>query len=261
MRMAYVCFDSGVPVFGYKGCSIHCQQVIRAFRRRRFDVDLFAARIGHDIPSDLSDLTRFPLNATLPKDHGERELALVGQNSHLIELLKSQSRYDLIYERYSLWSHAAMEFARESSIPGVLEVNSPLIDEQRAYRSLVHDELADQMSDRCLAAATSVICVSKGVAMAACKPERQEKVTVIPNGVDVDAIRPKFSSQNVDGNGPSNGSMNIGFVGTLKPWHGVNYLIDSFQSVRVNHPNTRLTIVGDSPEKENLLRQLQNYSE
>ncbi len=262
MRIAYVCFDSGVPVFGRKGCSIHCQQVIRTFRRRGFDIDLLATRLDQDIPSDLSDVNLFPLNATLPKDRAERELALVRQNSLLIELLKSHWPYDLIYERYSLWSHAAMEFARESSIPGVLEVNSPLIEEQKAYRSLVHHELADQISDRCLAAASSVICVSQGVATAACKPEHQTKVTVIPNGVDVGTIRPRFSGQNVNGkNGHADGSMNIGFVGTLKPWHGVNYLIDSFQSVRVNHPNTRLTIVGDGPEKENLLRQLQNYSE
>ena len=32
MRIAYVCADRGVPVFGRKGCSIHVQEMIRAFR-------------------------------------------------------------------------------------------------------------------------------------------------------------------------------------------------------------------------------------
>ena len=29
MRVAYVCADPGVPVFGRKGCSIHVQEVLR----------------------------------------------------------------------------------------------------------------------------------------------------------------------------------------------------------------------------------------
>ena len=30
IRVAYVCADPGVPVFGRKGCSIHVQEVLRA---------------------------------------------------------------------------------------------------------------------------------------------------------------------------------------------------------------------------------------
>lgn len=30
MRIAYICADPGIPVFGQKGCSIHVQEVIRA---------------------------------------------------------------------------------------------------------------------------------------------------------------------------------------------------------------------------------------
>ena len=33
MRLAYVCGDPGVPVWGTKGCSVHVQEVIRALRR------------------------------------------------------------------------------------------------------------------------------------------------------------------------------------------------------------------------------------
>jgi hypothetical protein len=33
MRIAYICADPGIPVFGQKGCSIHVQEVIRAFRQ------------------------------------------------------------------------------------------------------------------------------------------------------------------------------------------------------------------------------------
>ena len=40
MRIAYVCADHGVPVFGRKGCSVHVQEIVRAFTRRGVHVDL-----------------------------------------------------------------------------------------------------------------------------------------------------------------------------------------------------------------------------
>ena len=45
-KVAYVCADAGVPVFGHKGSSIHVQEVVRAWRRRGARVQLFAARLG-----------------------------------------------------------------------------------------------------------------------------------------------------------------------------------------------------------------------
>jgi hypothetical protein len=48
MRLAYVCADRGVPVFGQKGCSVHVQEVIRALLRRGVRVELFATQLGGD---------------------------------------------------------------------------------------------------------------------------------------------------------------------------------------------------------------------
>lgn len=56
MRLAYVCADPGIPVFGAKGASIHVQEVIRAFRRQGLQVRLFAMRLGGEPPADLRDL-------------------------------------------------------------------------------------------------------------------------------------------------------------------------------------------------------------
>ena len=53
MRVAYVSADSGVPVFGSKGCSVHVQEIIRALRRSGAEVELHTVRIGGE-PSQLS---------------------------------------------------------------------------------------------------------------------------------------------------------------------------------------------------------------
>ena len=51
MRIAYVCADPGVPVFGCKGASIHVREVIRALRQLNCDVELFATRFEGEPPA------------------------------------------------------------------------------------------------------------------------------------------------------------------------------------------------------------------
>jgi hypothetical protein len=44
MRVAYVCVDAGIPVFGRKGCSIHVQEVLQALIDLGAEIDLFTPR-------------------------------------------------------------------------------------------------------------------------------------------------------------------------------------------------------------------------
>ena len=53
MRIAYVCADPGIPVFGRKGSTGHVQEVIRALMRCDGKVELFATRFDDETPPDL----------------------------------------------------------------------------------------------------------------------------------------------------------------------------------------------------------------
>src|SRR5206468_4494197 len=53
MRVAYICADLGVPIFGTKGCSVHAQEVLRALWACGAEMELFAASLDGDAPSDL----------------------------------------------------------------------------------------------------------------------------------------------------------------------------------------------------------------
>ena len=55
-RVAYISADQGVPVFGRKGCSIHVQEVIRAFSGMGMEIDLFTARPEGTPPSGLNSV-------------------------------------------------------------------------------------------------------------------------------------------------------------------------------------------------------------
>ena len=74
MRIAYVCADAGVPVYGRKGCSVHVQEMVRAFQRRDAHVDLFAARIDGPAPSGLESLRLHQLPPVHDREPGVHAL-------------------------------------------------------------------------------------------------------------------------------------------------------------------------------------------
>jgi len=256
MRVAYICADAGVPVFGSKGCSVHVQEMVRALIEQGADVELFAGRRGGDPPHDLAGVRMHPLCSSLPADLEARELALLEVNDTLRRLLDDCGPFDLVYERHALWSHAGQEWAKESGIPSILEVNAPLIQEQEQHRGLRDRDRADWAARRAFAAATALVAVSHGVAAHLCGYEETKgRVHVIPNG-----IRPaRFPADVPPARERRDDVFTIGFVGSLKPWHGLTTLLGAFERLHHDPPAGRqseLLIVGDGPLREALEQRL-----
>lgn len=254
MRLAYVCLDPGVPVFGRKGCSIHVQEVIRSLQRRDIEVDLYATRIGGEAPVELEELRVHQL-PKLPKgDPALREEAAMAINPVLEKLLEDDGPYDLVYERHALWSSSAMEYAHKQGIPGLLEVNAPLIDEQQKYRDLIHVEEAQIFADRSFQNASAMMAVSDGVATwLKNRPAARGRVHVIANGVNTSRFDDLCLERTEDA---GDHHFTVGFVGTLKPWHGVDILVDAFARFLMNAPESKLLIVGDGPEWDHIQTKL-----
>ncbi|HEY9669194.1 MAG TPA: glycosyltransferase family 4 protein, partial [Coleofasciculaceae cyanobacterium] len=184
MRIAYICADPGVPVFGQKGCSIHVQEVIRSLLRQGAQVELFATRLGGDPPAGLETVTVHQLPAIPKGEQAAREQAALSANLDLRLALEREAPFDLVYERYSLWSFTAMEYAQSVGIPGILEVNAPLIEEQEKHRGLCDRTSAEQVAERVFSAATALIAVSEEIkTYLEGYPEVGQRVHVIPNGV------------------------------------------------------------------------------
>jgi glycosyltransferase involved in cell wall biosynthesis len=266
MRIAYVCADAGVPVFGTKGCSIHVQEVVRALIRRGDSVTLYAAKTGGERPANLASCS---VQVFKPDDQSALSQAKVGRIAsdaprvaqreaslrHLaISLAESilYDRYDLIYERYSLWSDATQVLARRYSVPSILEVNAPLVREQQAYRDLWDVERADATARNAFQCATSIVAVSEEVAayVRSFSESIAEKVRVVPNGVDVNRFHPHVVP--ID----RTSEFTIGFVGSLKPWHGVESLLEAYEAFSVAYPHSRLKIIGEGPMREVLQRSI-----
>ncbi|HLE57681.1 MAG TPA: glycosyltransferase family 4 protein [Rhodothermia bacterium] len=244
MRVAYVSADPGVPVFGSKGCSVHVQAYLRAFLERGADLTLFSRQIGDEIPPDFQPVRAMRLPRPLVTAAVEREQALLAGDAELTLALEAMGPFDLVYERQALWTQAAMTFADRIGIPGILEVNAPLVDEQEQHRVLLDRQGAERATRAALEAASLIVAVSDQVAARVCsEPHIEAKTIVVPNGVDVDRFKPRARPRE------SGESFTIGFVGTLKPWHGLDDLLQAFKSIADHDPSVRLLIVGDGPER------------
>jgi glycosyltransferase involved in cell wall biosynthesis len=249
MRVAYLCADLGIPVFGHKGCSIHVQEVVRALLRSGAHVELFAMRPEGEPPLGLEAVRVHALPPVRKGQPAAREQAAQAANGAIGELLGAKGPFNLVYERYALWSFAGMEYARAAGVPGLLEVNAPLIDEQAEHRILVDRAGAERVANRAFAAATALMAVSAEVAAYLERhPAARRRVHVVPNGVDPErfpvGLQPTLP-------GPP-GSFTVGFLGTLKPWHGLQVLIEAFGRFHGMAPESRLLLVGDGPERSRL---------
>jgi glycosyltransferase involved in cell wall biosynthesis len=253
MRVAYVCADQGIPVFGRKGCSIHVQEVVRALVGLGAEVDLFTPRDEGQPPAGLESVRLHPLPIAAQKSPAAREQMDFEANRDLRQALDREGPFDLVYERYSLWSYEAMAYAQATRVPGLLEINAPLIAEQAHHRVLIDRPRAEWVAHRAFGNATALIAVSQEVAAYLRQfPEAEDRVHVVPNGVNPDrfpeGIPPSYPA--------APGTFTVGFLGTLKPWHGLETLVNAFDRLYEIVPKVRLLVVGDGPERPRIEEEL-----
>lgn len=241
MRIAYVTVDPGIPVFGTKGASVHIQEVVRELIRRGHDVTVHTTRAGRDIPDDLAGLEVIETRIDAD-DPGARERAQQEVSARIAARIIAGGA-DLVYERYSLFSTALAEVAEATGAAGILEVNAPLIEEQRTHRVLVDEEAAAKALARQVAAATATVAVSDPVRDWVRERTGSESVHTVPNGVSITRIVPRPEEI---------GDPVVTFVGTLKPWHGV---ADLLAAAALAKRPWKLRIIGDGPERAALEEQ------
>ena len=258
MRIAYILADPGIGIFGSKGASVHAQEMIRAMRQLGHEVTVYCTKRGNraedpateSVPEDLRDLEVFVVPVAGVKGAAAREQA-VARSAGLMANSVRDEAYDLIYERYSLFCAAGAEVAETRATPLVLEVNAPLLSEQSDHRSLHDAEGARRTTLRSFAAATLISCVSPAVAgwarslTAPETPEDAARVIVTPNGVNTDRFIPAAHRDDEP--------FTVGFLGTLKPWHGTELLLEAFAAApAADQRRWRCEILGEGPQRHQL---------
>jgi glycosyltransferase involved in cell wall biosynthesis len=280
VKILYICPDLGIPVLGRKGASVHVRELVGAFGRAGHSVVLAAPLLNKspwEEPAELeAQLLHAPLspdvvsafyglkafNETLGiEDSLPGELRRILYNQDLgsrLERRFENHRPDFVYERASLYATAGVSLARELERPLVVELNSPLALEQTTYRATGLGELAREAERWTLTRADAVLAVSASLRdYAVSLGANPDRVHVVPNGVNVDLFGPGAHDPEATtrwdlGDGPV-----LGFVGGLRPWHGVEVLPALLGRLVGRYPDLRLVIVGDGQLRGELERDLE----
>jgi len=239
MRLLFLSCDPGVPVLGQKGASVHVRELASALSNLSADVAIASPRTEPagdtlDAPIPLLRLPKVSPDASVP----ELRVALGVQRAEVLEAARSFAA-DAIYERYSLLGGAGVEAAETLGIPHVLEVNAPLRDEARRFRTLSHPDLAGAIEQRVFRGTGRILAVSQALRRwLEQEGVESERIEVVPNAVAPGRFGPRR---------PRGDELVVGFCGSLKPWHGVEVLLEACAIAFAEEPTLRLEVVGEGP--------------
>lgn len=154
---------------------------------------------------------------------------------------------DLIYERANYIQLSGVEVAHNRSIPHILEVNAPFVEERNFFsdtRSLVGNKIAYRERQQLL---QTGIVVTVSTALKNYFIEKtnidQNKFLVLPNAINPESISVSSENQKrIRERYDLGGKVVIGFVGSIFEWHGIDKLIRVFS--KIDDKETKLLIVG-----------------
>ena len=87
------------------------------------------------------------------------------------------------------------------------------------------------------------------------KTLKHQEITIVPNGIDLSKYKAKHQTSNLPSGQAGIKHQTILYVGRLEKRKGVKYLIRAFNKLNALHPETRLIIAGDGPDRV----KLENY--
>jgi glycosyltransferase involved in cell wall biosynthesis len=219
---------------------VHLRELVAAFVAEGATVAIASPRIRPegdrlDAPADLVEIT--PIVAKHHRGAASLRDAIDEQAREVVHVAQRLGA-TAIYERYSLHSRAGAEAAAALDLPYVLEVNAPLRDEARRFRSLAHPEVAAETEARVFEVTDRIFAVSTPLAaMLRREGVDPDKLEVARNAITPAKFPPRRALA----------GFTVGFAGSLKTWHGVEVLTDAVGRAATVVPDLRLEVIGEGP--------------
>lgn len=280
MKILYLCPDMGIPVLGPKGGAVHVREMVAAFTRAGHQV-IVAAPAGVKSPWERAaemDGEFAPVSVSPETDRAYRALGgyleRIGGGDSLARDLRrmlydvdleaalvriyANHAPDFIYARSALFSTAPVHAARQIGCPLLVEVNAPIAAEQEAYRGGTLADLGARAEAALLNGADAVLTVSSALRehVVGCGVD-PARVHVVPNGIDATLFAPAAPDPALRERWKVPRGPVVGFVGGLRPWHGVEVLPELLARLGDRHRDAALIIVGDGPLRATLEESLE----
>lgn len=241
------------------GQAVHIEEMVAALRLSGCEVIVVqpavtaSARFGAD-PTALSRMRRY-----LPKFVGELcELAYNVIAYRRLRRAYLEHRPDVLYERHNLYLLAGSWLAGRFKLPYLLEVNSPIALERAQHGGLAARRLARALEVSVWKSADVLLPVTRVLAnILAEHGVPRDRMEVIPNGIDADAFAGLPPREEAKIHLQLDGRLVLGFAGFVRPWHGLELVIEFIAQAR--RPDLLLLIVGDGPARASLMRHAERH--
>lgn len=156
-------------------------------------------------------------------------------------------RPDFIYERYCRSNFGGVLAARHCRIPHVLEVNTPYSVELKLYVGGTHHWLDQQLENFTLNRADRIATVSHALKdYLAEQGVPAERMLVTPNAISPGALPEVDKAGARIQLGLPSDRLVIGFAGSMRKWHGIDFLMEAWPRIRSECPGDPfLLLIGD----------------
>ena len=275
LQIAYVMQNTGVDIHQSVGAPILVRNTLSGLTKSGHDVDLLSLQ-GRSVLL-IEDINQIELQREISFGvTGSRIFKLIESGIRRIQgllnlayyaifdsfrfceiLIKLLPKYIICHEYQGLFSVGASLACSRSNTPHILTADADLILERdisgNPLRGL-HRWIALKEAKFVFNRVQRIICVSEPakhhlIDVWGIKPE---KISVLPNGVDVDMFGKKFDTKQVRSEYHLSNFQIVGFVGGFQPWHGLENLIESFYQVIHEVPKVKLILIGDGPVRDQI---------
>ena len=191
-----------------------------------------------------------------------KELALMRQLETRLEEVAREVRPDIIHAHSPvLNAFPAIKVARKLGIPVVYEIRAFWEDAAVNHGSTTEGSLryriTRNLETRAIKQVDHVFTICEGLrADIVARGIPADKVTVIPNAVDIDAFHlasppdPELQQKW----GLSDKTV-IGFIGSFYAYEGLDLLLEALPAIMARRPDIRLLLVGGGPQEASLRQQ------
>lgn len=228
------------------GARTHVQGIITAFERLGWEVKPYI--VGDKVPrkwvtkgSERAISSNF--FRTLIVDL-VRLIIATKHSQQAWQELKGQ--VDWVYERFGTFQAMGRKF-KHHGVPWILETNALLYEEAKFERkSLILYELARRAEIKAYKECDVLVCISNNLKQKLIRETgvSEEKIVVIPNGVNIEYIHPNNYPPK-----PLFQGFTIGFVGALYAWSGLDLLFEALWELRSEGLDLSLVVIGDGQMK------------
>ena len=256
------------PLTKVTATSLHMASVIDAFRKRGHQVRIISFVKGQPHWSD--DGTTWQAIPPVKKNYlfGVVERLVRGIQGRLNlpyfnifdssrfadACVAASAEIDVYYERFWILASGGLIASKRVGIPIIYEVNGDIAEEYRLRGDTLpslHWSAIHFVTQQMFRYAGKVIAVNDVLMKRLTQRYHLQpnQICVIDNGARVDQFSQveNTNSKAFIAEHKLTGKIIIIFVGTFKPWHGLDLLIHAFGALADIHPEARLILVGDGP--------------